>query len=123
MLNYWYSERCTREIKLIVSISTCVLIYLCSSIKQLSTSFTLVSLALGILLHILYKISLKIQSNSSFKTGFRILLFSLPMILFMILISLIPPQHKLMLSLQAFGFVALGLFIISIYSERAKRFD
>lgn len=121
MLNFWYSERCTREIKLMVSISTCVIIYLCSSIQQLSTSLTLASVGLGVLLHLLRHIYLKIQPNNPYKTGFSIVFFIFPLILFITLIGLIPPQHKLMLSLQSIGFVALGLFIISIYTERAKR--
>ena len=123
MLNFWYSERCTREIKLIVSMSTCLLIYLCSSVKQLSTSLTIASVGLGILLHVLRLTYLKIQADNPYKTGFGLIFVIVPLVLFISIIGLIPPQHKLMLSLQAIGFVALGLFIISIYSERAKRYD
>ncbi len=35
MLEFWYSERCSRQIKLIAIIATCILIYTASTVAQL----------------------------------------------------------------------------------------
>lgn len=40
MLEFWYSDKCTHQIKLMVCIATCVMIYLCSTVQQLSLMFT-----------------------------------------------------------------------------------
>ena len=37
MLEFWYSERCTRQIKLMVIIATCILIYAASTVAQLGS--------------------------------------------------------------------------------------
>ena len=50
MLDYLYSERCTREVKLIVSVVTCAVIYYCSNIEKLSTELTLLCLMLGFMI-------------------------------------------------------------------------
>ncbi|ETQ78551.1 putative membrane protein [Acinetobacter baumannii 99063] len=36
---------------------------------------------------------------------------------------LLPPQHNWIATLQALGFVLVGFFLVSIYQNRAKRFD
>ena len=51
MLDFWYSARCTRQVKLIVCIMTCAMIYLCSTVQALSAVLTGFSLGLGISIH------------------------------------------------------------------------
>lgn len=47
MLDFWYSARCTRQVKLIVCIMTCAMIYLCSTVQALSAVLTGFSLGLA----------------------------------------------------------------------------
>ena len=121
MLGFWYSDKCTRQIKLIICIATCVVIYLCSTVQQLSLLLTGISLAMGMGIHGLRTLSLKIAADNPYKEGFAILFFVMPIIAFITLISALPAQHKLMLAIQAIGFVAIGLFILSTFPKR--RFD
>ena len=123
MLDFWYSERCTREIKLITSIVTCVIIYYCSSFEKLSPTFTIICLAIGIATHVLRMLSLKIAENNPYAQGFKILFAIFPMLALVMIIYLIPTTHKIFTAIQAIGFTALGLFIVSIYQNRAKRFE
>ena len=39
------------------------------------------------------------------------------------LFGYLPEQHKIALGIQCIGFSAVGLFILSIYGNRAKRFE
>ena len=39
MLNFWYSERCSRQIKLIICIATCVMIFMAAQVQQLGAIF------------------------------------------------------------------------------------
>ncbi len=121
MLNFWYSERCTREIKLIVSICTCILIYLCSTAQQLQPTFVGIGLAIGISIHLLRILSLKITLKNLHQKGFQIILFVIPIMSSIILIMALPKQNQFFLALQCLGFIALGLFMVSIYIERSKR--
>lgn len=120
MLNFWYSERCSREIKLIVSICTCLIIYLASKTQQLSPIFVGISLGVGVSVHLLYKLSLKVK-NSHYQLILKIVLSLLPVLLFVAIYSHLPEMHQMLLGVQSVGFIALGLFISSIYAERAKR--
>ncbi|WP_424624222.1 hypothetical protein [Acinetobacter sp.] len=45
----------------------------------------------------------------------------MPLMAFITLISALPTQHKLMLAIQAIGFAAIGLFILSGFPKR--KFD
>lgn len=123
MLDFWYSEKCTREIKLMACIITCAIIYFCSSIQQLSPLFTGLSLAIGICIHSLRNISFKISADSPYAQGFKILFAILPMSTLIFLMTLLPTEHKLYLAIQCVGFTAIGLFMLSIYENRAKRFE
>lgn len=123
MLDFWYSSRCTREIKLISSVLTCAIIYYCASIEKLNSFFTVVCLLLGILIHILFQLRLKLSTTHPYAQGFKILFSIFPILGFLLILFLLPPQHKLWTSIQAAGFTALGLFIVSIYQNRAKRFE
>ena len=123
MLDFWYSERCTRQTKLIVSIITCAIIYYCSSFEKLSPIFTLFSLVIGMSIHIIRKISIKLATTSSSLNRFKLLFFVFPIFAFLCLVFFLPNTHKLFTAIQALGFVALGLFVLSIYESRQKRFE
>lgn len=123
MLDFWYSSRCTREIKLISSVLTCAIIYYCASIEKLSPIFTVVCLLLGVLIHILFQLRLKLSTTHRYAQGFKILFSIFPIFALLLILFLLPPSHKLWISIQAVGFTALGLFIVSIYQNRAKRFE
>lgn len=120
MLHFWYSERCSREIKLIVSISTCLMIYLAAKTQQLSPIFVGISLAMGVSIHFIYKFSLKLKtSNHSLRLKMSCILILV--LLIVVLIYALPKMHQMLLAIQSLGFIALGLFMTSIYAERAKR--
>ena len=121
MLQFWYSDRCTRQIKLIVCIATCVMIYLCSTVQQLSAMFSGISLMIGMGIHLLRALSLKIAADNPYKNGFTLLFRLMPFTALMTLIAALPTEHKIMLALQSIGFTAIGLFILSTFPNR--RFD
>ena len=123
MLDFWYSERCTRPIKLIICISTCVLIMWCGQIASLSPLFVGFSLAVGILIHLLKMLSLKIQCNDRYTTGFQVIFFTVILIALMSIVLCLPKQHFGALLGQCLGFVGIGFMLASIYSNRAKRFE
>ncbi len=97
MLDFWYSARCTRQVKLIVCIMTCAMIYLCSTVQALSAVLTGFSLGLGISIHLLRQLNLKIKQNNIYKNGLSILLHSVPFAVFLILLYVLPDEHKMIL--------------------------
>lgn len=121
MLQFWYSDQCTRQIKLLVCIATCVMIYLCSTVQQLSAMFTGISLMIGMGIHLLRALSLKIAADNPYKNGFTLLFRLMPFTALMTLIAALPTEHKVILILQSIGFTAIGLFILSTFPNR--RFD
>ncbi|MFH7766643.1 hypothetical protein [Acinetobacter sp. BSP-28] len=121
MLEFWYSDKCSRQLKLMVCIATCVIIYICSTVQQLSPMFTGISVGIGMGIHVLRALSLKVSANNPYKKGFTILVFIMPLMALITLISMLPAEHKLMLAIQAIGFVAIGLFILSTLPKR--KFD
>ena len=123
MLDFWYSERCTRQIKLIVSILSCAIIYYCSTIEKLSVTFTLICLALGFSIHFLRIFRLKILQKQSSQPILNRVISVLPLIALCLIIGILPQNHRLFLAIQCVGFSALGFFIVSIYSNRAQRFE
>ena len=121
MLQFWYSDRCTRQIKLMVCIATCVMIYLCSTVQELSAMFTGISLMIGMGIHLLRALSLKIAEDNAYKKGFTLLFWVMPFTALMTLMAALPTEHKIMLILQTIGFTAIGLFILSTFPNR--KFD
>ena len=121
MLQFWYSDKCTRQIKLLVSIATCVMIYLCSTVQQLSAMFSGISLMIGMGIHLLRTLSLKIAAEKKKKNGFTLLFWVMPFTALMTLMAALPTEHKIMLILQTIGFTAIGLFILSTFPDR--KFD
>ncbi|MCG2609195.1 hypothetical protein LZZ98_11795 [Acinetobacter sp. SM34] len=121
MLEFWYSDKCSHQLKLMVCIATCVIIYLCSTVQQLSAVFTGISVGIGMAVHGLRALNLKIAVDNPYKKGFAILILIMPLMALISLISVLPAQHKLMLAIQAIGFAAIGLFLLSGFPKR--RFD
>ena len=123
MFNYWYSERCTRQIKLIVCIATCAVIYYASTFAELNGIYVGISLGIGMLSHVLRTVALKLPDQNPYREGFGRLFFCIPLIALITLFGYLPEQHKIALAVQCVGFSAIGLFIVSIYGDRAKRFE
>ncbi|MEG2263842.1 MAG: hypothetical protein RR932_06040 [Acinetobacter sp.] len=113
--------------KLIAIIATCILIYTASTVAQLDPVFVGVSLAIGIVVHLLHHFRLKISKSNPYANGFSALSRVIPIIALITLFGYLPEQHqqwgKFALGLQCLGFAAIGLFIVSIYESRAKRFE
>lgn len=123
MLDFWYSKRCTRQIKLIICIAVCAIIYYCSNIQQLSPLFAGLSLAVGLALHFLRIAHLNIANTNHYKSVLNIIFSIFPIIALIALIIFLPQTHQAILALQCICFSAIGLFLVSIYENRAKRFE
>ena len=121
MLDFWYSERCTRGIKLGICIATCVIIYLSSTIEKLPALFVVMSLLLGMIHHFLQQKISRIQADNPCAEGFSIIGFVFPIMALITLIAFLPQSHQWILAIQVIGLSALGLFIVSIYQNRAPR--
>ena len=121
MLNFWYSERCTREIKLVTAISVCAIIYYCSGLAKLSVTWTLISLAIGVVTHLLQLLGAKFAQSRPDAQRLNLLLTAVPVFAVIVLIYFLPSQAKIWLAIQAVGFWILGFIILSIQHNRAKR--
>lgn len=121
MLAYWYNA--PRHIKLIFIVAVCVAVYAANQVQPLSPIYTALSLIFGFGLHVGHYLNSKISNNKSYKSSFGILSSIYPIFIVVILMYLLPAQHKWILALQALGFVLVGFFLVSIYQNRAKRFD
>lgn len=120
MLAYWYNA--PRHIKLIFIIVVCVAVYAANQVQPLSPTYTILSLVLGCGLHFGQYLKTKISVRSSHKSNFQFLLKIYPILIIIILMYLLPVQHKWIHLIQALGFVLVGFFLVSIYQNRAKRF-
>lgn len=120
ILDFWYSERCTLQIKLITCITTCVIIYLCSKQAELSIWFVAFALVIGIGLHLTRECILQFQSQNPNNKAIQWLIV-VPMIPLLLLILSLPTTHQFSLALQSIGFTALGFFIVTLYENRASR--
>ena len=127
MLEFWYSERCHRQIKLVVIIATCIVIYAASTVAQLDPVLVGLSLGIEIVVHLLHHFRSKISKANPYAHGFGALSRVIPIIALITLFGYLPEQHqqwaKFALGLQCLGFAAIGLFIVSVYENRAKRFE
>ncbi|MDR2248883.1 hypothetical protein [Acinetobacter sp.] len=121
MLAYWYSA--PRHIKLIIIIAICAVIYAAHQVQPLSPPYTVLSLVLGFGLHLGQYLQTKISDHSSYKSNFQFLLRIYPLIIVVIVMWVLPPQHNWVATIQALGFVLVGFFLVSIYQNRAKRFE
>lgn len=123
MLNFWYSNKCTREIKLLVCMVTCAIIYYASGFSPLSTVIVGFSLAVGMMMHVLRLLDLKLDKKNKYTEGFKIVSFTVRILTVLFLVQTIPETNRIVLIVQSLGFVCLGFFIVSIYENRAKRFN
>lgn len=125
MLDFWYSPRCSREIKLVSSIAVCIGIYLCSTIVELPALWVGLSLMLGMLTHVLYSVYLKLAlaPASAYRNTLHNGIYIFQLFVLFSLAYILPEQRKWILWLQCLGFNLIGLFLVSIYSNRAKRHD
>ena len=120
ILDFWYSERCTRQIKQISCISTCVVIYLSAKPAELSIWFVGFALLIGISLHLTRECILKIKSqNPNMKASQWLII--IPIIALIFLLFCLPKTNQFSLALQSIGFAALGFFIVTLYENRAQR--
>lgn len=127
MLNFWYSEACSRQFKLIVIIVTCMATYIASTQIQLDVVLSLVSIGLGILIHVMRRFRLKLKANHPYRNGFQSLSNIIPIVVLITMMGYFPdaksPLDTFALVIQLLGFMAVGLFLVSIYDKRAKRFE
>ncbi|NUF36412.1 hypothetical protein [Acinetobacter lactucae] len=121
MLAYWYNA--PRHIKLIFIIVVCVAVYAANQVQPLSPSYTILSLVLGFGLHFIEYLKTKIPARSSYKSNFQFLLRIYPFIIIALVVWMLQPQYDWIVTIQALGFVLVGFFLVSIYQNRAKRFD
>ena len=121
MLDFWYSPRCTRQIKLILCISVCCIIFLSSKEIKLSMAHALIALIVGMIYHFKYQIEKKLEENKSYNKGLKFIFFILPLIVLILLLMSLPNVGRLYLSIQTLGFTLIGFFLVSIYSSRAKK--
>ena len=123
LLNFWYSDRCTRQIKLMVCIATCAVIFYCTEIQKLPTVFAIISLALGIATHALYQYAHRLKQEQPYYQILRRLTSIVPLTILAVMIFMLPTINQLYTALQCIGFSALGLFLVSIYENRSPRHD
>ncbi|MBE2171246.1 hypothetical protein IIQ44_04935 [Acinetobacter oleivorans] len=121
MLAYWYNA--PRHIKLIFIIAVCATIYVANQVQPLSPAYSILSLIFGFGLHGGHYLNSKISNDTSGKSSFRFLSSIYPIFIVVILMYLLPAQHKWILAIQALGFVLVGFFLVSIHQNRAKRFE
>lgn len=122
MLEFWYSNRCTRQIKLALCVLTFALVYWSSSITKITTSFACVSLLLGLSLHVFYQLGLKTALIKQ-KNLFSLICSSTFILVLAGLIWSLPENNKEIAALQVIGYSTLGFFVISIYALRSRRHD
>ncbi|KQG45690.1 hypothetical protein KIP84_16270 [Acinetobacter sp. BHS4] len=121
MLAYWYNA--PRHIKLIFIIVVCVAVYAANQVQPLSPIYTILSLIFGFGLHIGHDLNTKFSNNTSGKSSLGVLIKIYPILIIIILMYLLPVQHEWIHLIQALGFVLIGFFLVSIYQNRAKRFN
>lgn len=121
MLAYWYNA--PRHIKLIFIIVVCVAVYAANQVQPLSPIYTILSLIFGFGLHIGHYSNTKFSNNTSGKSSLGVLIKIYPILIIIILMYLLPVQHEWIHLIQALGFVLVGFFLVSIYQNRAKRFN
>ena len=122
MLEFWYSQRCTRQIKLFLCVVSFVLVYWSSSITKITTGFACASLLLGLSLHIAYQLGRKTIMLEQ-RNLFGLFCSSIFVFILAGLIWMLPENNKAITSLQVIGYSMLGFFVISIYALRSRRHD
>lgn len=121
MIDFWYSERCSRNIKLMIYVITIGILYYCSSIAKLNTLFSSTALLIGISIHVFRQLQLKFISVDHPRPALNLLLSRLPLLALIVILLYLPMTDRLVYSAQVIGFTALGFFLVSHYSQRARR--
>ncbi len=109
MLAYWYNA--PRHIKLIFIIVVCVAVYAANQVQALSPIYTILSLIFGFGLHIGHYLNTKLSNNTLGKSSLGVLIKTYPILIIIILMYLLPVQHKWGHLIQALGFVLIGFFL------------
>ncbi|MFT4020798.1 MAG: hypothetical protein QM666_04685 [Acinetobacter sp.] len=121
MLNHWY--QLPRQVKTIVVISTCVVIYLCQGIQALAPIYVGMGVVIGLGIYGLQEFHRKRAENHTSRRGFAFLIHLLSITMPFLYLAFLPRTHFLIMIIQGLGFILLGFFLISIYQHRAKRHD
>lgn len=116
MLDYWYSERCSRQFKFFLCLLTVLAIFAASGYAKLDQSLSLVALLAGMCVHLLREFKQNWVNSPIVQR-----LPYLPILLMLLLITQLPSLHRLALSIQLLGFSGLGFYLVSIYNYRAQR--
>jgi flagellar biosynthesis protein FlhB len=123
MLNFWYSEHCSREVKLVVSVLTCIVIYLCAEIQRLPSFLVGAGVILGMLIHLSRQMNIKMTSQKKIRLFIEVIYLILPFVIMLILVIQHTTHDRLASVIQGFGFILIGFFLASIHSQRAKRYE
>ncbi|MHA3079305.1 hypothetical protein [Acinetobacter sp. ANC 5502] len=115
MLQFWYSERCTRNVKLMITIAICVMTMLLSKVSALPSIWVGICVVVGVFMHLIYQFGAR-------RPYTKLLVWILP-VGCLTALGLQPSTVLWAWIGQGLGFMILGLFIMSIYQNRAKRFD
>lgn len=118
MLNFWYSPRCTPEMKWGICIVVCICIYFSSMVQQLPTKYTVIALALGLAIHALRHV---LHPTVKQKPMLKVIFYAVLAMSFTLLIYSLPQDNRLIFAIQSLGFVSLGLCLVSNHVQRAKR--
>lgn len=113
MLQFWYSERCNRHVKLVVTIAICVMTTLLSKVSALPSFWVGICVAVGVFMHLIYQFGARFPYT-------KVLVWILP-VGCLVALGLQPSNALWAWIGQGLGFIILGLFIMSIYQNRAKR--
>ena len=125
MLKFSNTDRQQRQFKFIAIILICTAIYVSSLSMQLSPILILVSLVVGILIYLMRHFRLKLKADHPYANGFRSLSNVIPIVIFITMMGYFPQQKSafetIALGIQVLGFMGIGIFLVSTYSNRAKR--
>lgn len=121
MLEYWYSERCSRQFKFFLCLLTVLAIFAASGYAKLDQSLSLIALLAGMCVHLLREFKQKFLKQNWANSPIAQRLPYLPILLMLLLITQLPSLHRLALSIQLLGFSGLGFYLVSIYNYRAPR--
>lgn len=113
MFMYWYSKKCTRQTKFIVTILTCVLILLLQAVIELAPLWVIISTLMGIVMYIYMHFHTKLKLPYW-------CIWLIP-ILFFVLFYTLTHNTSIFLFGQIILFCFLGFSLASIYANKQPR--
>lgn len=119
MLDVWYSEKCTRTVKLIVCLASCFIILICSEKIALPRLYIVLSLLLGMFIHGIRLLLQKFRHNRMTRFGITFL----ALVYFILLLLLVKSSSSiewLLQSVQVMGFSIIGFMLLLITMNREK---